>query len=173
MKSRLLIGFGIGCFVVLGILMWQMNRPARLSFDKVPVTAAFETDVRPVALKIDTLSINLPVIPAEISSTQWETTTKGVSFLKTSALPGEVGNSVMYGHNWPNLLGKITSIKNGDTIQVLLSSGETRIFKVVLTQEVFPDQTSVLGNTEDVRLTIYTCVGFLDSKRFVVVAIRQ
>jgi sortase (surface protein transpeptidase) len=68
-------------------------------------------------------------------------------------------------------LGRLPKIKNEDIIQIKLSNGEHRNFKVIYTYTVTSDQTHILGQTEDARITIYTCTGFLDFKRFVVVAI--
>ena len=38
------------------------------------------------------------------------------------------------------------------------------------TQVVTPDQTHILAPSDDRRVTLYTCTGFLDRKRFVVTA---
>ena len=63
-------------------------------------------------------SIDLPIYPASINGTSWETTTKGVSYLKNTPTPGEIGNSVMYGHNWTNLLGPLVRAKPGQKIEI-------------------------------------------------------
>lgn len=75
----------------------------------------------------------------------------------------------MYGHNWTNLLGSLTKIKTGDTIEIVYVDNSKKEFVVKLIQEVEPDNISILNNTDDKRLTIYTCSD-LDSKRFIVVA---
>ncbi|MGB2731849.1 MAG: sortase, partial [Microgenomates group bacterium] len=49
-------------------------------------------------------------------------------------------------------------------------NGMKRTFIVQVTANVSPDQTNVLKQSHDKRLTLYTCSGFLDTQRFVVVA---
>lgn len=51
-----------------------------------------------------------------------------------------------------------------------MSDGTTRTFTIDQTAVISPTQASVVNPTLDTRLTIYTCTGFLDTKRFVVVA---
>jgi len=51
-----------------------------------------------------------------------------------------------------------------------LSTGEEETFIVKESYSVTPDQSHILTQTADVRLTLYTCDGFLDLKRFVVIA---
>lgn len=171
MKSKLLILFGIGCFVLLGLLVWQMFRPQNLSFDHAPKYLTDSIDAVPAEIRIDSITVNLPIVPAQIHGDDWETTSRGVSFLDSSTVPGNLGNSIMYGHNWPNLLGRLPQVKPGDLINITMSDGQVRNFVVSSIEVVDPSKNTVLDNTSDARLTIYTCTGFLDSKRFVVVAI--
>jgi sortase (surface protein transpeptidase) len=51
-----------------------------------------------------------------------------------------------------------------------MNDGVKKEFKVEYTATVDPSQTYIIDNTKDTRITLYTCTGFLDSKRFVVVA---
>jgi len=117
------------------------------------------------------LNISLPVIPAQIHNNTWETTNDGVSFLLSSTIPGKRGNSIFYGHNYENILGRLPDIKIGDTIEVELSNGMKRTYIVSQTLVVNPYADYIVEQTQDERIIIYTCIGFLDSKRFVVVGI--
>lgn len=165
---------GLIGFIFFGYLSYQRLNPQNLSFkidaSSVDYKAAESEIAEPVGIKINSVDIALPVIPARIDNNKWELTTKGVSFLKTSVNPGEVGNSILYGHNWPNLLGNLTKVKPGDKITIIYADNSTRDFQVELTAQVKPEDISILKNSEDRRITLYTCSGFLDSKRFVVVA---
>ncbi len=127
-------------------------------------------DHLPYSLEIPSIHANLPIIPALIQGKTWETTTKGVSYLKTTPIPGEKGNSVIYGHNWKTILGDLTQVKPGQKIIITMNDGVKKEFKVEYTATVDPSQTYIIDNTKDTRITLYTCTGFLDSKRFVVVA---
>ena len=61
-------------------------------------------------------------------------------------------------------------MKPGDRIEIAFSDGSIREFVVAYTTTVNPGQVEILKDSEDSRLTLYTCTGFLDSKRFVVTA---
>lgn len=122
----------------------------------------------PIGLVIKDLGIRLNVFPSEVKSNNWESTTQGVSYLLNSNLPGETGNSIIYGHNWPSLLGDLVNIKKGQEIDIYMSDKTVKRFIVDNILVVTPEQSSVLNKTDDKRLTVYTCTGFLDTKRFVV-----
>lgn len=127
----------------------------------------------PVSIAIPSLRISLPVYPSTIENGKWQDTKDGVSFLTSSTAPGVGGNSIFYGHNWPSLLGNLTKIKPGDKIFVTLSEKGMQVYTVKYITVVTPDQTHILDTTSDSRLTLYTCTGFLDSKRFVVTAVED
>lgn len=120
-------------------------------------------------LDIPSAHIALPVYSASITGTTWQTTKRGVSYLSTSPLPGEQGNSVLYGHNWPNLLQPLHLVKPGDSIFVT-RLGKTTRFIVKYVTVVEADEHSVYAGSTNTKLTIYTCTGFLDTKRLVVTA---
>lgn len=145
--------------------------PKRLEFvgyeDQLPHRSA---DTKAVGIIINKINVSLPLYDASIRNGVWEASTLGVSHLDSTPVPGNPGNSVLYGHNWPNLLGGLLDISPGDTITIYYDNGATEDFRVQLTQEVSPTQVSVLDQTEETRITVYTCSGFLDSKRFVVIA---
>jgi LPXTG-site transpeptidase (sortase) family protein len=165
--------------LIFGIyLVWERNSPQRISFESPPLPqegsivegkiAAFG---RPMLIKIPSIDKELQIIPSKIVNDQWESTKKGVSHLDTSPIPGEIGNSIIYGHNYSNILKDLTKVKVGDEISIVFENGGERKFEVIFTQEVRPDQSTILNPTGDRRVTIYTCSGFLDSKRFVVTTI--
>jgi len=171
--GKVLVFLGLISTIFGLYLAWQRINPERISFN----TPKFDspnlqkkTNLTPIEIKMGEQSIDLPIYPASINGTSWETTTKGVSYLKNTPTPGEIGNSVMYGHNWTNLLGPLVRAKPGQKIEITYSDGSRKNFEITFTQTVSPDQTFILNNTNDRRITIYTCTGFLDSKRFVVVA---
>jgi LPXTG-site transpeptidase (sortase) family protein len=169
------------CFATIG-LFWQRNNPNRLSFNFTNQeivnmannqTSESENLGRPVGIKIDSINLSLPIIESKMTNGKWETTSKGVSFLDNSAIPGEIGNSIMYGHNWTSILGGIKDVKPGQKIEILHDSGAVSTYIVETVQEVSPNDAGILSQTDDIRLTLYTCSGFLDSKRLVVTAFYQ
>lgn len=170
--ASLFLFFGLICLLLSSLLVWQRYSPQRLAFKGMkPSPSHFAQQQSPTQLIISDLGIDLQVYPARLKEKGWETTSLGVSFLTTSASPGNPGNSIIYGHNWPNLLGKLPMIIPGQEIQIVFSEGTYKRFRVEYTATVTPDQTHVLDNATDARLTLYTCTGFLDRKRFIVVAV--
>jgi LPXTG-site transpeptidase (sortase) family protein len=114
------------------------------------------------------------VIPAQIVNGHWQTTPSGVSYLTISARPGQSGNSIFYGHNWPRLLGGLKKIKPGSVIVVYTSADHFPVvFRVAQVKTVSPNDVSILASTDRPQLTLYTCIGFSDSQRLVVIAYPQ
>ena len=173
-SANFLVVFGLILLVSAAYLTWQRYNPNRLSFNLSNLTTEKVNgqDSRPqaVAILIDDLGIKLPIFPAKLENGKWEATTKGVSYRVDSPVPGETGNSILYGHNWPSILGSLPKAKPGQEIVILYSDGTNQRFTIKYLQVVTPQQTEILAATTDSRLTLYTCVGFADSKRLIVVA---
>ncbi len=168
--SSFLIIFGIISLLFGFYLTYIRYSPKTLAFEGVSTSKNSTYATLPVMIKINSIGILLPVVASEIQNNTWETTSDGVSFLKTSAKPGSTGNSVFYGHNWSSILGNLPKTNIGDTIEITMDTGKKLMYIVEYTAVVDPTQTSVVNDVGDERLTIYTCAGFLDTKRFVVVA---
>lgn len=156
----------IGCALFLygGVLIRERTVPV----SKQPQVRLADSD-RVFSLSIPSAQIDLPVYTATISGTTWQTTKRGVSYLSTSPFPGMSGNSVLYGHNWPNLLGNLHRVKPGDAIYITRRNATSR-FVVRYVSVVSPHTSSVYAASEDTRLTLYTCTGFLDRERLVITA---
>lgn len=172
--SIILIFVGILVIFVSLFIIYRRNDPDRLSFkinQEVTENSAESEEETPSILNIRELGIAVPVIPAHLNINKWEVTSEGVSYLVDTPLPGEKGNAIFYGHNWGSILGNLTRAMPGQRVEVVFTNGRIIEFEISLVQEVTPDETSILNQTSDTRLTIYTCSGFLDQKRFVVTAI--
>lgn len=155
--SLLLIGYGIS-------LVRERTRPIS---QEATVQRLFGNQL--FTLSIPSAGISLPAYGATIQGTTWQTTKHGISYLSTSPLPGETGNSVLYGHNWPNLLGSLHTVKPGDALFVT-AENSTQRFIVRYVAVVGPNEHSVYAPSNDTRITLYTCTGFLDRQRLVVTA---
>jgi LPXTG-site transpeptidase (sortase) family protein len=171
--------------IVAGILMVSLSillalsriNPRRLNFYRIPQTLNNESIEtadshlsRPKYITIAGTSISLPIIPSTIEDQTWETTEEGVSYLTMSPVPGEKGNSILYGHNWTDLLGPLMDVKPGQTIRIRYEDETQKTFMVENTATVSPNDTSILMASAEPMMTIYTCTGLFDSKRFVVTA---
>lgn len=170
--SKLLIGLGIICFILATLFYLQRNNPQRLAFaiNDLPAQSDTIETALPTEIIIKDLSLDLPILPAKLEKGKWEAATKGISYLSSSPIPGEKGNSILYGHNWPNLLGNILKLKTGQVIIIKFADGLTKNFVIDSTASVSPKEISILAPSKTAQITLYTCAGFLDNKRFVVVA---
>ncbi len=170
--SKVLIGLGIIFFISATFFYFQQNNPQRLSFaiNDLPIQSDTKNTALPTEIIIKDINLDLPIIPAKLEKGKWEATTKGVSYLSSSPIPGEKGNSILYGHNWPNLLGNIPKLKPGQVIKIKYADGKMKEFIINSTVIVSPKEVGILAPSEKSQITLYTCTGFLDSKRFVVVA---
>lgn len=165
--------FGLICIITAGVLFWQRNNPNRLVFKNPPSSVKVKgtRQSAPSRLIIREANIDLAIFPAKIRRQKWDLTADGASWLDISSIPGEAGNSIIYGHNWTNILGNLTSVKPGQQVKIIFKDGSEKIFTVESTATVSPDNVTVLNQTKDRRITIYTCTGLFDNKRFIVVAI--
>jgi LPXTG-site transpeptidase (sortase) family protein len=168
MKAKLLLTFGFVFVFLTASQLWQRFAPITQTPSSAIASTISPSD--PFSIDIPSLNISLPVYKATLADTTWEYTSRGVSYLSSSAIPGTPGNTIMYGHNWPNLLGALPKIKTGAAIIVRFRDGSHKTFSVNTSSTVPASQTDILNPTADTRLTLFTCIGFLDSQRFVVVA---
>lgn len=127
----------------------------------------------PVEIIVKDVGIDLPIIPAAFNNGTFQTTNQGASYLTSSPIPGDKGNSVIYAHNWLNLFGNLPKVKKGDTVTIIFNDKSKKDFAITQTQTVSAYQTSILQPFDDKRITIFTCANFLDADRFVVTALAK
>lgn len=171
--SHSILFAGIGMVLLSLALTYYHFNPNRLSFRDTQYEKKKELAVHlktPKAITIQDINVQLPIIPASIKDGIWETTDKGVSYLVQSPVPGSYGNSILYGHNWTKLLGKLVYIKPGQSFEIEFSDGSIEKFTIQTTAYVLPTDIAVLRQSKDSLVTLYTCAGPFDSKRFVVTA---
>lgn len=171
--SRFLLLSGFAALLWSGFLTYKFYAPGKNLFpvDRITLEHAVATlSKKPLTFAIPSLSIELPVVPGRIEGSQWAMTRQGISYLETSPVPGQQGNSIFYGHNDRSLLGNLTKAKPGQVVRIGFDDGTRQDFVVDLTGEVTPKQTEILQDAGDTRLTIFTCSGLFDQKRFVVIA---
>ncbi len=169
--SYLFILFGITCFIAGIFLIWQRNSPDRLSFrDYTPRAAKSGPSNPPVRIAIEDVLIDIPVYPANLHNGKWETTEQGASYLTSSPVPGERGNSIIYAHDWMSLFGPLVNVKKGQKVTVYFADKSYKTFIIQKTAVVPYTRSDILSTTNDRRITLYTCTGFLDSQRFVATA---
>lgn len=173
--SNILILIGICCFLGSGYVIWERTTPKNLNFiGTVQAVQPNRTHLAmPVEIRIPALTIDIPIIPAKINNGTWETTKEGASYLTSSPIPGVQGNSILYAHNFLSLFGKLPYSKPGEEVDIVGSDKSIKKFIILYTSIVSPTQIDILNQTKDKRITLYTCTGLFDTKRFVVVGILE
>lgn len=108
--------------------------------------------------------------PGNIADGVWQVSDERAIHLASSARPGENGNVIIYAHNRPHLFRSLHEVSEGDSITVQTDDLKTYEYKVTRVAVVTPEEiTAVLPTSYEV-LTVYTCTGWLDTKRLVVQA---
>lgn len=174
-----MIIFGLTLLSISGIHFTLRDRSLRLRASQLPqveVTAyqAGEfgqpiSNKLPEPTKISTgKKVDVTITPGVLQDDVWSISDSTATFLTQSARPGEGGNVVIYGHNTRPILGNIRTVKVGEEIAVTTADGQQHRYRVTWTKEVRPSDVSSVQPTDTEVLTVYTCTGFLDSKRFIV-----
>jgi LPXTG-site transpeptidase (sortase) family protein len=167
-KFRYNFNLVIGISLLLFVSLWRFNRVRILSFNTASVTVSSGEGVTPVYVKSYPLGIDISLTPTEIVNGVWQIPPEAAAYLGKSGKIGGGSNIIIYGHNRNSILGPIRWISQGSVIELTGSDNKIYKYSVISTDEVDADNLSYIQNTEEEILTIYTCSGFLDSKRFVV-----
>lgn len=163
-----LISFGL---VLIGFVFGIRVSQRILSFNEKP-KAVVQVQAKniPARINIPKIKISLPVDVSSIKGGVWEISPRNASFLDISEGLGQGGNTVIYGHNKNSIFGPIRWLKKGDEIEVVDKSGKAFKYEVVETVTVGPDAIEYVEPKDNEILTLYTCTGLFDSKRYIVIA---
>lgn len=166
-----------GILLVTLSLAHFILRTRSLSIDEEVVAKYLETPVvsdnrssYPVHISIP-WTLDVGIDPQVYQDGKWTIAKDKASYLVASALPGQAGNIIIYGHNTREILGNIRALKGKEKITLTLRDGTTRLYQVTTIAEVSPGNPALLTQTQSETLTLYTCSGLLDSQRFVVRAV--
>lgn len=163
---------GVLLFVIS--FFYNLHLHTRLSFSKsippAPIAVTYSRTSLPVNIKINKLNIDLPIYETLIVDDTWEIAEDGTSHLAISGRPGENNTTILYGHNTNDRFGPIRWLTLGDSIEV--KNKENIIYSYTITdiKEVNPDQTEILTSQKGETLLLYTCSGFADQKRYIIIA---
>ena len=146
---------------------WQTASRVEPESDQEQTT---QESPKPAKIFIPQLKRTLEISDGFIKDNRWTVSSTGVSYLTTSGNLGQAGNVVLYGHNTKDVLGSLWKVQVGDVVEVTDSGGNIRKYEIFERKEVKPNAVEILESADDERLTIYTCSGFLDTARFVVIA---
>ncbi len=132
-------------------------------------------------LVIPSLRIEAPIIYLDSTddSVLQQKLKEGVGHYPFTAVPGEVGNSFIFGHssnywwdwsNYSSIFANLEQIKIEDKI-LAYHDDDLYIYQVIETKVVEPTDLSVLEQGNDRRLTLMTCTPLgTNLQRFIVIA---
>jgi LPXTG-site transpeptidase (sortase) family protein len=159
-------------YLISGLLLlsiffiWKYHQARILSFNTREVAKVNFSGIKPVHIKAYPVGIDVDIKPATIINGVWPV------FSETAGLVVNENNTIIYGHNKDNLFGPIRWIKVGSTIEILGDDNKIYLYNVTKIDIVKPNNLEYIKPTVDETLTLYTCTGFLDSQRFIVIAKR-
>lgn len=167
----ILIGCGLALLSLWGAHRFFYNRSITLSDALVSqYNQKILPEAMPIAISIDEIP-PVPVVEAGKINNTWTISPTAANYVLQSALPGTIGNIIIYGHNTAKIFGKLNAVKVGTPISITSSNGIQHRYRVIQKQIVSIHQTELLAPTRSEVLTLYTCAGWLDSQRLVIRAI--
>lgn len=166
----------IGTSIIIGKVNFPKSKENEISeSNPIEISGFNQTDYDenklPRRVIIPSVSIDLAIRQAEIVGGYWQVFDDSAAWGTGSAIPGENGNQVIFAHARKGLFLPLRNVRVGDTIYILTQDKYFE-YKVDQLKEVYPNQVEVISPTENETLTLYTCSGFGDSKRLIVVAKR-
>lgn len=164
-KSFALIFFGTGLLLASAVLAFE-SFPSKKNNE---VLVKEEKAIFPKRVIIERVGIDLPVFARKVIDDDWQLGDEGAYYLIGSGTLGKKGNVVIYGHNTDEILGPARWLKEGELIKVISREGRIYNYQISEIKRVSADDVSILDNFGDYRLTLYTCTGFLDKDRLVII----
>lgn len=169
MRTKILFLIGITCIFLF--VSWKIHEATLLSFSYHPLSIAkTQSQNLPKSISISDLHINLPIFETNIINGIWQIADNGASHLATSANPTENGTIIIYGHNTISRFANLPYVSLGEKIAIQTQNKKIYFYIITQTAVVKPDQTDILANQKGETLILYTCYGFADLQRFVVIA---
>ncbi len=173
MTRRTKLFFVLGSLFLATSLLWYCNQTIQLAFFTPHVVSVEKKYPVPTQITISNVDINLPIEETAITNGVWQVSQKGTSHLALSARPGEEGPIILYDHNTNDKFGPIRWLSKGDSIDIKTADKKKHTYKVSQTIKVSPDKMDIFTQNRGETLILYTCDGFADLQRFVVIATPQ
>ena len=127
-----------------------------------------EANTQPVHLELINAGVSVKVEPGYLQNGRWSVVPDAANYLVSSSLPDEGGNILIYGHNKKEVLANLKQAEIGEVVELTSEDGQKRQYEIVKRYVTGPNDTSPLEERMEETLTIYTCTGFLDTKRLVI-----
>jgi LPXTG-site transpeptidase (sortase) family protein len=120
---------------------------------------------------IPAVSIDITVQHAKIIAGYWQVFNDTAAWGEESGYPGKPGNQVIFAHARKGLFLPLKDVTTGMKVYVMTDNA-WYAYEVKEIKAVYPNQKEVIAPTTDETLTLYTCTGYEDSKRLIVIAKR-
>lgn len=160
----------VGLSLIIITVGWRLMFPQTLRLPgSFPQNKTGVGGILPVGIEIPSLNLKLTVTESSITDGMWEVADKMVNHLDVSGKVGQ-GNTVLYAHNTKNLFGSLRWIKPGAEVVLLDKDTVSYRYRVNQVVVVKPGEISYVLPKDEETLTLYTCTGFFDSQRLVVIA---
>ncbi len=164
------------CLIVTPFLLKRFIDLHALSADfqtepvKINLSSFSNSDGEPpTRINIPVLDIDLPIRLSPIKNGFWVVWEDAAGFGEGSAPPGQIGNTVIFAHARKGLFLPLKNAREGMRI-TLTTNSQTFTYQISEIKTVRPYELEVIAPTPDQTLTLYTCSGFLDKKRLIVIA---
>jgi len=153
-------------------LIYDTLYPPQLSFATPPAPHTLSSDQQqgPTRITIPSLAIVQPIVPGIISNNIWSISDNTANHLATSAQPGQGGNIIIYGHDDNDLFGPLKLAKKGQIITLTDHNEKEHRYQIETLATTHPTDVSWIQPTNRELLTVYTCTGFANSRRFIIQA---
>jgi LPXTG-site transpeptidase (sortase) family protein len=165
--------FFLGALFFIVYIGLRINQEIQLSIVTPQISSKQQPTAKetanPTQIVIPKVGIDLPIEETVITNGIWQISAKGASHLAMSARPDQEGTIIMYGHNMNNRFGPIRWLTKGEKIELRTSDGKKHVYVVSETKKVAPDRMDIFEQKGE-TLILYTCDGFADLQRFVVIA---
>ena len=165
--------FGLGILFFAVYFGLRINQEIQLSIVTPQIPSEQKTPAKetasPTQIVIPKVGIDLLIEETVITNGIWQISVNGASHLAMSASPDQEGTIIMYGHNTNNRFGPIRWLTKGEKIEVKTSDGKKHMYVVSEIKKVAPDRMDIFEQKGE-TLILYTCDGFADLQRFVVIA---
>lgn len=165
-KTLLAVGF----LLVIIPIFFYVNEGVQLAFFTPKVVPVVNTFAVPARITIVSVGMDLPIEETAIRNGAWDVATDAISHLTISARPGENGPIILYGHNTNDRFGPIRWLSKGQEVDIVSADGKMHRYIVFETLDVKPSEVGILTSQKGETLILYTCDGFADLQRFVVIA---
>lgn len=125
----------------------------------------------PLRIIIPDLGMDIPVKEAKVKNGYWEVFEDTAGFGLNSSYPQESGNQVIFAHARKGLFLPLKSARIGQKVYIT-TKDQWYSYEIKEIKDVLPEQVEVIAPTTETILTLYTCTGFSDRKRLIVIAKR-